>query len=133
MAPRLGEQTGALLIPLAALQSDRQGSYVWLYREGVEATKEAPGVKTYVTTGLSDTDYAAVTAGLSAGDEVLVVRTAASQSAEPGMNFSMPGSGTGLPPEGGFTMPAGGDGSFPRRTKGESQRPGGGIAPKNSN
>lgn len=124
-----GEQTGALLIPLAALQSDRQGSYVWLYREGVEATKEAPGVKTYVTTGLSDTDYAAVTSGLSSGDEVLVVRSAGAQSADPGMNFSMPGGGMGLPADGGFTMPAGGDGSFTRRTEGESQRPGGSTAP----
>ena len=112
-----GEQTGALLIPLAALQSDRQGSYVWLYREGVEATREAPGIKTYVITGLSDTDYAAVTAGLSAGDEVLVVRSAGAQSAEPGMNFSMPGSG---------------EGTFRQRMEGEPQRPGNGTAPGGS-
>ena len=45
------------------------------------------------------------------------------------MNFSMPGGGMGLPAEGGFTMPAGGDGSFTRRTEGESQRPGGSTAP----
>ena len=112
-----GEQTGVLLVPLAALQSDRQGSYVWLYREGVEATREAPGIKTYVTTGLSDTDYAAVTAGLSAGDEVLVVRSSGAQSAEPGMNFSMPGSG---------------EGTFRQRMEGESQRPGNGTAPGGS-
>ena len=112
-----GEQTGVLLVPLAALQSDRQGSYVWLYREGVEATREAPGIKTYVTTGLSDTDYAAVTAGLSAGDEVLVVRSAGAQSAEPGMNFSMPGSG---------------EGTFRQRMEGEPQRPGNGTAPGGS-
>lgn len=124
-----GEQTGALLIPLAALQSDRQGSYVWLYREGVVATKEEPGVKTYVTTGLSDTDYAAVTSGLSAGDEVLVVRSAALQSTDPGMNFSMPGGAMGLPAEGGVTMPGSGEGTFRQRTEGESQRPGGGTVP----
>lgn len=127
-----GEQTGALLIPLAALQSDRQGSYVWLYREEYAATKEEPGVKTYVTTGLSDTDYAAVTSGLSAGDEVLVVRSAALQSTDSGMNFSMPGGAMGLPAEGGVTMPGGGEGTFPRRMEGESQRPGGGIVPGGS-
>ena len=59
--------------------------------------------------------------------------SAASQSAASGMNFSMPGSGTGLPAEGGFTMPAGGDGSFTRRTEGESQRPGGSTVPGGSN
>lgn len=113
-----GEQADVLLIPLSALQSDRQGSYVWLYREGYEATREAPGVKTYVTTGLSDTDYAAVTSGLQAGEEVLVVRAAGADSPGPGTSFSMPG---------------GGEGTFNRRTEGGSGQPGGGSFPGGGN
>ncbi|MBQ8081215.1 MAG: HlyD family efflux transporter periplasmic adaptor subunit [Clostridia bacterium] len=73
----VGEQENVLLVPLVALQSDSLGSYVWKYEEGYQGTDEAPGVKTYVTTGLSNENYAAVTSGLSLGDQVLVVRSSA--------------------------------------------------------
>jgi HlyD family secretion protein len=78
----IGEQSNVLLIPLAAVQDDKEGSYVWKYDAAHVATDEEPGVKTYITTGLSNTDYAAVTRGLQLGDSVLVVRSAvASNSA----------------------------------------------------
>ena len=72
----IGEQSNVLLVPLAAVQDDKGGSYVWKYDANHVATVEEPGVKTYIATGLSNTDYAAVTRGLSLGDSVLVVRTA---------------------------------------------------------
>lgn len=108
-----GEERDALLLPLTALQSDKQGSYVWLYREGAQGTQEAPGVKTYVRTGLSDADFAVVTEGLSEGDEVLAVRSAVSEGT--GFGFGMPGS---------MSMPA--DGGFQRRTQ-QAPRQGGGA------
>lgn len=117
-----GEQQNALLIPLSALQSDKQGSYVWLYQEGYEASKEAPGVKTYVTTGLSDTDYVTIQSGLGQGDEVLVVRTAATGTEGQEMNFTMPG-GMGLPAEG---MMQPGDQTTRQRQDGGGAFPGGG-------
>lgn len=100
----VGEQAG-LLLPLSAVQSDARSSYVWLYEEGHVQTSDEPGIKTYVTTGLSNADYAVVTSGLSQGSQVLVVRSAVNaattqQSVSPGM---MPG---GMPSEG-FTMPEG--------------------------
>lgn len=74
----VGQQENVLLVPLTALQTDAQGSYVWLYSAEHTPTEEAPGVKTYVNTGLSNEDYAAVTGGLRPGDQVLVVRSTAS-------------------------------------------------------
>lgn len=106
------EEKDALLLPLSALQSDRQGSYVWLYREGYEATAEAPGIKTYVETGLSDADFAVISSGLQSGDEVLVVRTALGGQT-PGMGFAMP--------DGGMRMPGGG--LRQRQDAGEGGRP----------
>lgn len=114
---QVGEQSG-LLVPLAALQSDRGGSYVWLYQEGVEQTADAPGIKTYVTTGLSNADEAVITEGLIAGSQVLVVRSAGT-AATTQQDFPG-GMGTmqGTPPEG-FVMPQR-DGT----TRQDGQRPG---------
>lgn len=109
-----GEEKDALLLPLAALQTDRQGSYVWLYREGYEGSAEAPGVKTYVETGLSDADFAAVTSGLQIGDEVLVVRSASGGSQNQGMGFGMPGA-----------MRMQQDGGFRQRPNGSPRQEGG--------
>lgn len=123
-----GEQSGALLIPLSALQSDKQGSYVWLYSENYTATKEAPGLKNYVTTGLSDADYVAVLSGLSLGDEVLVVRTASSAAGETNNRFNRTDGGMTMPMniDGGNRNSPGsggnGGGNFPG---GGSGRPGG--------
>lgn len=103
---KVAEEHQALLLPLAALQSDRQGSYVWLYQEGHEQTPAAPGIKTYVTTGLSDASFAAVTSGLSAGDRVLITRGNAGDMGG-GMrvegfgNMGMPRDGTRFNPGGG--------------------------------
>ena len=119
-----GEQSGALLIPLSALQSDKQGSYVWLYSENYTATKEAPGLKNYVTTGLSDADYVAVLSGLSLGDEVLVVRTASSAAGETNNRFNRTDGGMTMPMniDGGNRNSPGSGGNFPG---GGSGRPGG--------
>lgn len=108
----VGQQENALLVPLSALQNDAQGSYVWLYSPEHTATEEAPGIKTYVNTGLSNEDYAAVTGGLQAGDQVLVVRSAATAEADVGqaVGIQLPGSDTQLPggerTEGGFSKPS---------------------------
>ena len=116
----VGQQENVLLVPLAALQSDARGSYVWLYSLDFVATDEEPGVKTYVNTGLSNEDYAAVTGGLRAGDQVLVVRSAATTNTtdqQGGAGMQMPGSELQMPggmtdrPEGGFTRPGSGTGT----------------------
>ena len=116
----VGQQENVLLVPLAALQSDARGSYVWLYSSDFVATEEEPGVKTYVNTGLSNEDYAAVTGGLRAGDQVLVMRSAATTNTTdqqggagmqpPGGELQMPG-GMMDRPEGGFTRPGSGTGT----------------------
>lgn len=70
----VGEARDSVLVPLAALMSDRSGNYVLL--KGETAGSEAQGIKTYVEVGLSDTNYVAVSEGLKEGDIVLV-RTSA--------------------------------------------------------
>ncbi|MBP3673748.1 MAG: HlyD family efflux transporter periplasmic adaptor subunit [Oscillospiraceae bacterium] len=116
----VGQQENVLLVPLAALQSDARGSYVWLYSPDFAATEEEPGVKTYVNTGLSNEDHAAVTGGLRAGDQVLVVRSAATTNntdQQGGTGMQLPGSDMQIPggmtdrPEGGFTRPGSGTGT----------------------
>ena len=123
----VGQQENVLLVPLAALQSDARGSYVWLYSPDFAATEEEPGVKTYVNTGLSNEDYAAVTGGFRAGDQVLAVRSAATTNNTdqqggagmqmPGSDMQMPGGDMQMPgsmtdrPEGGYTRPGSGTGT----------------------
>jgi len=68
----VGEARDSVLVPLAALMSDRSGNYVLLKNGDTTAGTEAQGVKTYVKVGLSDANYAAVSEGLSEGDVVLV-------------------------------------------------------------
>lgn len=95
------QRTDVVLVPLLALQSSKDGQYVWLSGQGEDGD---PGIKTLVTTGMSNDTYAEVLSGLSAGDEVVVVRTASSSSTTGGMFGGMSGiSGVG----GGFT--GGGD------------------------
>lgn len=74
------EKSDAILVPLLALQSDSQGSYVWKYDASLTQTSEIPGIKTYITTGLSNANYTAVEEGLAAGDQVLIIRSSASVS-----------------------------------------------------
>ncbi|NLC31982.1 MAG: HlyD family efflux transporter periplasmic adaptor subunit, partial [Clostridiales bacterium] len=53
---RVGEVSEAVLLPLAALMSDRGGNYVLLKGEGTQSS----GIKTYIEVGLSDANFAAV-------------------------------------------------------------------------
>lgn len=68
----VGEARDNVLVPLAALMSDRNGNYVLLKDGDATASAEVQGVKTYVEVGLSDANYAAVEEGLNEGDIVLV-------------------------------------------------------------
>ena len=74
----VGDQSDVLLVPLMAVQSDSQGSYVWKYDGSLAQTSEIPGIKTYITTGLSNADYTAVESGLAQGDQVVLIRSSAS-------------------------------------------------------
>lgn len=115
----VGQQEDVLLVPLTALQSDAQGSYVWLYSPDYVSTEEAPGIKTYVNTGLSNENFAAVTSGLRPGDRVLVVRNAATNDSttnQGGMQW--PGGDRQMP---NMNMQPG---NMPDRTNFTQQRPG---------
>ena len=68
----VGQAQDSVLVPLAALMSDRSGNYVLLKGEGDPTGDQAQGVKTYVKVGLSDANFAAVSEGLKEGDVVLV-------------------------------------------------------------
>ena len=111
----VGDAEGVVLVPIIALNTSKSGQYVWLYDDSIGSDSVEPGVKTFVTTGLSSDSYAEVKTGLKAGDYVMVTRTAsASESNNQMMGgkemIQMPG-GTG------FTPPSGSDGnqnrSFP--------------------
>ena len=91
----VGEAADSVLVPLAALMSDRRGNYVLLKGEGETGSEASEGVKTYVEVGLSDTDYAAVSSGLSEGDIVLVRTSALTGTTQtsliqPGFNMMNP-------------------------------------------
>lgn len=62
------ERENVLLVPIAALNTSRGESYVWL--QSASAADGEPGVRTPVETGLSDENYAEVLSGLSEGDVV---------------------------------------------------------------
>lgn len=99
---KVGEALDSVLVPLAALMSDRNGSYVLMKKEGDVSATEAPGVKTYVKVGLSDASYAVVTEGLEEGDVVLVRNTALpstqiTQPMQPGLNNMMNPNRQGIP------------------------------------
>ena len=109
------ERKDVVLVPLTALSTGRQGSYVWLKSD--EAPEGMPGVQTFIKTGLSSEDYAEVTSGLKEGDVVLITRTAAGGS---GGNSRQNGFG-GM----GSMMDFGGGGGM--------QMPGGGMPGTNGN
>ena len=95
------ERNDVVLVPLTALSTGRNGSYVWLQSDA--APEGMPGVQTFIKTGLSSEDYAEVTSGLKEGDVVLITRTASggSSSSGSGMNFSNFGGGSMQMPNGG--------------------------------
>ena len=76
----VGEARDSVLVPLAALMSDRGGNFVLLKGESEAAGIGAQGVKTYVKVGLSDANFAAVIEGLNEGDVVLVRPSALTES-----------------------------------------------------
>ena len=70
------KHAGVLLLPLEALQSSRNEQYVWLYtRHLAKRRKRRPGKRTVVKVGLSNANYVEITSGLTADDQVVIVRT----------------------------------------------------------
>lgn len=121
----VSQVNNAVLAPLSAVSTGRNGSYVWRY-DGSET-----GEQVYITTGLSDADYVEVKSGLSAGDVVLVTRTAAGSNASGGVNLSgvMESFGGSMPGGNGFTMPSGGgNGGSGGQTNRQNRQPGSGGA-----
>ena len=125
------------LVPISALNSSINGQYVWLYNEEAAGDDASglPGILTYVTTGLSDANYAEVTSGLKEGDQVLITRNAASTGEQNGMAMTMmdPGmfmEGGEMPamPQNfdGVTFPGGGASGGGERPSGGGARPSGG-------
>lgn len=104
---RVEERENVLLVPIAALNTSRGKSYVWLKSDDAS---EEPGVRTEVQTGLSDESYAEVTGGLSEGDVVLVTREASTTNtqSERGGGMEMPGGM--VMPNGEMGMPSGAPG-----------------------
>jgi len=102
------EKTDVLLLPIEAIQTSQGESYVWLYNGTLpEDSSGDPGVKTAITYGLSDSANTEITSGLTAGDQVVVVRTksassgSSSRSSEQSSGFSIPGMNAGGAPQGG--------------------------------
>jgi HlyD family secretion protein len=111
------KHTNVLKVPLEALQSSRGQQYVWRYTGSLpEDSTQDPGTRTVVEVGLSDSDYAEVTSGLTADDQVVIVRTVStssttssnrsSNSNRQGGMFQM--GGGGAMPQGGGGAPGGG-------------------------
>ncbi len=97
------EVRDTLLVPIAAMNTSRDGQYVWLKDENRAEESDEPGVKTFITTGLSDDSFAQVLTGLSEGDTVLITREADTGNGT--RNFM----GGGMMMQfGGGAMPAGG-------------------------
>ena len=132
----VGEVQGVVLVPIAALNTSKDGQYVWLYDETIAEGSQEPGMKTFVKTGLSSETYAEVKSGLNAGDYVLVTRSAAAESLDrtmfmgmegmPQMPVGQDGQTRTMPADGNFTFPGGGNwnGGGTRNSTGGGQRQG---------
>lgn len=93
-----------VLVPLSAVQSMRSKQMVFLYDPAGGTTPSGmPGIRTEITTGLSDANYAEVLSGLNEGDVVLVPQLTVTQvqrtfqeqmGISPGV-MGQPGTGTG--------------------------------------
>ncbi len=108
---------GALLLPMTALNTSRGASYVWLYTGTLPTdSSQDPGTRTEVTTGMSNANYVEITDGLTADDQVVLVRTRSAGSTTtrqgsmefPGMGGGFAGGFTGERPSGGQGFPGGG-------------------------
>lgn len=72
---------GVLLLPMEALNSRQGAQFVWLYTGTLpEDSTQDPGTRTEVTTGMSNDSYVEITGGLTAEDQVVVVRTKSTSS-----------------------------------------------------
>jgi HlyD family secretion protein len=112
------KHANVLLMPIEALNTIMGNSYVWLYTGTLPTdSSKDPGTRTEVKTGLSNDNYVEITSGLTASDQVVVVRTKSTTgttttsqnsifSGMGGMGGTMP-SGVQMP-SGGF--PGGGSG-----------------------
>lgn len=110
---QIEERADVLLVPIAALNTSRGASYVWL--RSSDAGDE-PGVRTQVETGLSDENYAEIVSGLSEGDVVLITRQASATTTTrnesgAGMDFGAITDMAGGMMPGGGTAPSGGGNS----------------------
>ena len=56
----------AVVIPLEAVNADKDGDFVYIVENGVVAKKR-------ITTGISSDEYTQITDGISAGDQVITV------------------------------------------------------------
>lgn len=79
------ESQNALLIPVSALNTTRGETFVYVNSEsGVQtlstSTETEPGIRTVITTGLSNDQYAEVLSGLNPSDQVLVMKSAGTTS-----------------------------------------------------
>lgn len=81
----------ALIIPLGAIHEDAEGSYVYVLSGGNAQSK------TYITTGLSDGNYAEITSGLKEGDRIAYTPASTNTSADTvPMGMPMGGMGGGM-------------------------------------
>ncbi len=132
---KVQEVSDALLVPMAALNSSREGQYVWVQDETLPEDSQEPGKRTMVTTGMSDDSFAQVLTGLAEGDVLLVTREAATGGSG-GMNMMNMGGGMmftmqGTPPSGGGNVRFEGGGG--NRTGGGGGGGGGGNARPSGN
>ncbi len=104
---KIKEANDVLLIPIAALNTSRDGQYVWVKGENLPADSEEPGQKTFVTTGMSNENFVEVLTGLAEGDTVLVTREGNTNS---GSFFRMGVDGGMMMNFGGGPAPEGGQG-----------------------
>ena len=68
------EDTDALIIPVTAVRSDTEGSYVYKMESGKLK-------KVYIKTGITTDTKVEVTSGLSAGDQVVTSGTISQETA----------------------------------------------------
>ena len=103
---KVKEANDVLLVPIGALNSSREGQYVWMHDDTLPEDAPEPGIRTMVTTGLSDENRAEVLTGLNEGDVVMVTRESSMNNGGNRNNMMMmsPGMGTIV------TMPGGGGG-----------------------
>jgi len=95
-----------LLIPISALNTSREGQYVWLHDESASAESGEPGIRAFVTTGMSDANFVEVLSGLEEGDMVMLTRESTPNNRD-GFRMNM---GDGVVFFQGAPMPVGGPG-----------------------